>query len=530
MDKRGTTMKMIKNITKKLAEEKGLAMPMALVLIVVAAAIVVPVLAYMSTNLNIDTFADKVNKRVYASDAGIQWALWNFKYNTGYSKPAEGATVSLPFSDSAFTTETIAVTVMNEGSLGYRIRSQAANDSGTSVVVAYVSNNSSSSNSTGSPFKYAVATLNGDLNISGSSGTQSDIGTEGDVYASGNIIMGWSCRINGDATLTGSLTDPNPSNIAGIVTYTGTPMARPTWMDTRTDAYKASTAITMPSCSGSTSWSDAVGTYSNPLNISGNMALSKTGTYVFNGPVCVNGNLTISSGVNAVYFNSTVKVTGYINMGGNGYTDFNDTVYVGKYLYCAGSRSARFFGKVRVDGQATTSGYSVYFDGSKYSGVTWDVVFADTLKATGNMRFGSGRTYSFNDVIYATGNIMMDGNSGNYSSNSATFVADGNITISGSSQVSASSVTTMPFIISTAGNIVVNGSGATNAIFYAPVGNVTVSNSGAVTGSIVAASVNLSGNAHATFPVALASRGDIQGGGGSGSSSDDYALRSYSIQ
>jgi hypothetical protein len=66
-------MKLLKRILKK---EAGQALPMALILLVLGGLLVVPTLAFMTTNLNANRIIEVKTSGIYAADAGIQDAIW----------------------------------------------------------------------------------------------------------------------------------------------------------------------------------------------------------------------------------------------------------------------------------------------------------------------------------------------------------------------------------------------------------------------------------------------------------------------
>ena len=60
-------------------EEKGMALPIVLVLLVIGGLLIAPTLSYASTSLNAGQVVKKNVRGVYAADAGVEHALWCIK-------------------------------------------------------------------------------------------------------------------------------------------------------------------------------------------------------------------------------------------------------------------------------------------------------------------------------------------------------------------------------------------------------------------------------------------------------------------
>lgn len=641
--------------------EAGQVLPMALILLVLGGLLVVPTLSLMTTNLTANRTVDQSNLRLYAADAGVQYAYYKFANDVDFN-PGTDPLEFPPGSDINGCAVTLDKQYVDD--LTYRITSVAhdtAIDKNTTVI-AYFRANQAQYETGPSAFDYAVATLDGNLTMTGSSTISSDCSpepcSEGNVWVNGNIILGWSNIIDGDATVTGTCN--RPGNIEGVYDPGSEPPERPAWLDDQVTCYIADTTMAAPityETYGTTyggNWNLSAGTYaSNGLKVNGNMTIGGSGNYYFNGPVWVTGNLVIQSGVNHVYFKKSVQVDGYVELGGNGtvtfcedaatpdwtivqsthgigtsqgsainvigyspvrvslsadtcgysgsvdvtlqdsndgstwtdvascrafsrVTEANDNttyeknyaggknylravatisgatcnfgvsvvkkpnnLYIGKYLYCAGSRSARFKGQVDVRGAAKYSkNYIVSFDGSKYSGVAWDVEFYKTIRATETdpskcykMKFASGRSYTFYDAVYTTETVELAGNTGCNMTFTKALIADCNILTSGSSNVDAPP-TTSPIFVSRYGDVSLTGDVRVDAIVYAPEGEVNVSNSSQLEGAIVAKSALLEGNIRLKYPVVLRERYDIQPPeqGGPSQGESIFSIVSYSIQ
>jgi hypothetical protein len=532
-------MKLLKTMKRKLKDEAGQALAMALIMLVLGGLLVVPTLAFMTTNLTANRIIDEKNLETYAADAGIQYAYWRFLNDVDFNP----ATDPLEFPPELNPVNECNVTLDKQyvGDFTYRITSVAYDPVAdkTTTIEAYFLANAAQYEAGPSPFDYAVATLGPDGTLTmgpkGSSTITCDPPPppyEGNVYVTGDIVLGSSNKIYGTATLTGNCNIPG--NVLGGV-EPGDPLERPAWLDTKTTEFIASTAVTVPTCSGTTysSWTPAPGTYNGAYQVTGDMTISGNGTYTFTGPVCVGGRLSIQNGANFVTFQQPVKVNSYVSLIGNGRVEFQDTLYIGGYLECAGSRSAKFKGQVAVNGGSRTGDYIVNFGGNKYD-ATYDVVFEKTLRATEPnltcylVRFGSGRTYTFYDVIYTTESIVFDGASSTVNIARA-IVADCNINISNGAKALSSGPETMPFYISTHGGVNLTGDVEAMALVYAPEGQAYVDGSSKLTGALVAKSAWLKGNVTLKYPVLLRDRDDIHPGQGGEPGESLFSIVSYEI-
>ena len=74
-------MKLLKTIKRKLKDEAGQALAMSLIMLALGGLLVVPMLSFMTTNLNANRQIDRKNLELYAADAGIEKILWNIQYN-----------------------------------------------------------------------------------------------------------------------------------------------------------------------------------------------------------------------------------------------------------------------------------------------------------------------------------------------------------------------------------------------------------------------------------------------------------------
>ena len=152
-------MKLLKTMKRKLKDEAGQALPMALIMLVLGGLLVVPTLSFMTTNLNANRTVNTKTSAIYAADAGIADALW--KLGNGVEPFPSG----ISSYDLAETLNGMTVTVDKmalEGDL-YTLRSTARlDDQVKAVIIAQAVS--------GSDFSYLLhnaITSSADLNIQG---------------------------------------------------------------------------------------------------------------------------------------------------------------------------------------------------------------------------------------------------------------------------------------------------------------------------------------------------------------------------
>jgi hypothetical protein len=526
--------------------ETGFILPIVLVLFAIGVLLIGPTLGHSYSSLRASSVTESKAGELHAADAGVEDALqWLLS-------PDESARYSeVGIRDTLLLNGTSVGVTIEEVAPYRKITSISTSPSGSSTTVeAYaLVITEGGGGFLPSPFDYSVVTLNGDLVITGSSTISCEpphvVGDpdtyQGNVWVNGNVDLGWSTNIWGDATITGTVN--RPTNVKGDLATGAEPPTRPAWLDDQIDDYIASTLVDPPECSGTVHTGNLTmgwgthGTYP-AMQVTGNLTISGTsgdGTYTFTGPVCVGGNLNIQSGVNHVVFQETVKVGGYVYLQGNGTAVFEDVLYIDDYLKVGSSRSVKFMDKVAVLGNLKTSNRIVDIGGSKFSGADFDVVFMDTLRATEPnpnicyyVTFGSGRVYTFSDVVYTTEKLEIVGAAGCATEFTKAMIADCDLTVDNSGGVAAPSESS-PLLVSRYGGIRVTGDATVDAVVYAPEGNVYVDGSSQLVGAIVSASATLAGDVVLKYPVLLRDRDDLHEGGGGGEGGTTVTLVSYRV-
>jgi hypothetical protein len=462
-------MKLIRNI---LDSQVGYALPAALVTLLLGSLIVVPSLALMNTSLNANRVFDEEDLGIYAADAGIQYALWHMRpqYEGDFELPEEGSDVLLDFPET-LNDRTVSITISNEGEQLYEITSHAVSGDGkTKEIISYVSLIPGNDGTKGT-FDYAVASLDGDISLTGSSRITSNPPGDGDIYAKGgDISLTGSCVVYGDATTTGSISTTGSSYVDGVETeYDDNPPEAP---EVDIDAYINETLAhncdNIPDAVSS--WSNPAGEYLDPIRVIVDMQISGSGTWIFYERVCIGRDLNIS-GSTQVIFNGPVSVGRDVQISGSGSVTFESTLYVDDDLQTSGSR-----------------------------------------------------TIDYADTVYVGDEIKMTGSS---FTGGTTIVAGGDIQLSGSGRLT--NVDDIPFLISTGGDITFTGSSIVSAIVYAMNGDIKMTGSTWLYGCAIGMNISMTGSTTIEYPVGIGDRDDLPEAGGGGATNGGVNIITYTI-
>lgn len=464
-------MKIFSNI---LNNQKGYALPAALVVLLLGSLIIVPSLALMDTSLNKNRIIDEEDMSIYAADAGIQYALWHMQpdYEGDFELPEEGEDASLDFPE-VLNNRSVYITISNEGEQLYEITSRSVNSKGgIKEITSYVSLIPASDGTKGL-FDYAASSLDGDIKLTGSSLIESDPSGDGDAYAKGgDIILTGTSVIDGDATATGDIDYPSwhTGAITGVKTPYDTNPPDPPEVDI--EGYLNETLA--HSCDdipdAVSSWSNPAGEYFDPIRVIVDMQISGTGTWIFYDRVCIGRDLKIS-GSTEVIFKGPVSVGRDVQITGTGTVTFEDTLYADDDLSINGSRTVNFM-----------------------------------------------RTVYVGDEVQMTGATLTGG---------TTIVAGGDIQLSGSGKFT--NVDDIPFVISQNGDISFSGASAISAIVYAMNGDIDLTGSTYLYGCAIGMNVTLTGASVLEYPVDIGDRDDLPDSGGSGATNGGVDILTYTI-
>jgi len=137
-------VKVMKTILKRLiGDEKGVAMVLVLVLLVIAGIIVAPLLAHMGTGVVASIVYEKRTAELYAADAGVEDALWNIQHQVdgvvGLTQCNQYWSYNMSDVNGKNVTVTITLmTIWDDLPCDYRVESTATGDGSGTKIDAYI--------------------------------------------------------------------------------------------------------------------------------------------------------------------------------------------------------------------------------------------------------------------------------------------------------------------------------------------------------------------------------------------------------
>ena len=187
-------MKLFPDLNKSIRDEKGQALILVLILMLVGGLIIAPLLGFMSTGLMAGQVFEKKTDELYAANAGVEDALWHLIY--GGLVVAEGTPVTLtPFT---MNDKTVNVTIENIiGEPVHKITSIAvgtAIESYVRIAITYVGDELPEGE-----------TIDGDVITDGAFWMNEDATIDGSIYAEGDVGLGKDARITGNVIAVGDI-------------------------------------------------------------------------------------------------------------------------------------------------------------------------------------------------------------------------------------------------------------------------------------------------------------------------------------
>jgi Tfp pilus assembly protein PilX len=209
-------LKMIDNlklrVKRALSAQKGQALVLVLVLVLLAGLIIAPLLNLMGTGIKTNSVFENRTAYLYAADAGVQDAVWQLKH--GNFVPTAGFPATSPALTVNGKTENVTISLFDALTPVFKIVAV----SGTVTVTSYVAGGSGIS-----LFSNALCSLAGNISASGGCSVQSGpLNGAAAVFAVGSINLSPSAFINGSAYATSSITLGSSTAINGTATATGT--------------------------------------------------------------------------------------------------------------------------------------------------------------------------------------------------------------------------------------------------------------------------------------------------------------------
>jgi Tfp pilus assembly protein PilX len=193
---------------RKLAREmiknqSGVALPMALILLVVATFIVVPGLWATGSMIKVNQALENDTLAYYAAKSGIEDAMWTFKNGgtPGWTgSPPSYTPYLLPGTPvNGMTVKVTRVYLVASGPFTntYTVKSEAVDSSNNTLRTIY---GEVVVNSGSSPFEYGIVALDGNIAMSGSTKVLSTPVNNADIFSNGSITFSDGAYNDGTAT------------------------------------------------------------------------------------------------------------------------------------------------------------------------------------------------------------------------------------------------------------------------------------------------------------------------------------------
>jgi cytoskeletal protein CcmA (bactofilin family) len=470
-----------------LKNEKGNVLLTVLVVFAVGAILIVPVISLMVGGLNAGQIVEEDMGELYAADSGVEYAMYYIMNNPDSLPTADNPILDIPFNNSVNDVMVNVRCEFIETNKYLIIADTSDADTGDDLVsinsfIELVLDGEGGGGTVTAVFNNAITTLGGGVTASGaalitgsvfSNGNINMSGSAqiaGSVYAETNIGIGPAAYIDGDAYAQGTIQRPQnvtgtanagaanqdidplsdevvnsvingiitASNFtpvaAGPVTHTGNTTFQPWWPP------PSSLFTSAVNVNGNLNINNATNlTFNQSVHVSGNLVINASGkTIIFNGPVVVNGSITLQNGGSATAeFNGDVKVVNNLDLGSGGDVSFGGTIYVGGNFAASGDRKIEISSDVYVGGDLTLNGSSAIEGGH-------------------------------------------------------TFVVMGDVELCGATKLADQDI---PFLLVPTGDVDLTGSSYISAVVYAPEADVSYGGDITLYGSLVCNSLSMTGSA-----------------------------------
>jgi len=199
--------------------QKGQALPLALVALAIGTLVIAPFLRHASSSLIGSRIYEQSIDEQYSADAGVELAIWQLR--SGESEVPEGEELELP--QFALNGKTVGVTIANEGDWIYKVTSTATSDDGSNTTIeAYVLITLGFSDGYFTVFPGGFILNRGDeytgnVYAEGNVQLARDATVNGGVYAEGNVQIARDAAINGSVYAEGYVQLSEGAIITGSV-------------------------------------------------------------------------------------------------------------------------------------------------------------------------------------------------------------------------------------------------------------------------------------------------------------------------
>lgn len=207
------------------SDEKGQALILVLILLLLASIIIAPLLGFMGTGLKSGQVFEKKMHQLYAADAGVEDAIWRLQ--SGQIEVLEGEEVLLPDPPilNANTVKTVEVSVVDktveeDEQRTYLITSTAiSEDDSSTMIEAYVTNITVWY--TSDPNLSHAEVIKGNVYVEDNLTLSADAKITGDVIAEGDVELHARAEIGGSICVGRNLELNNATVIKGNVYAVG---------------------------------------------------------------------------------------------------------------------------------------------------------------------------------------------------------------------------------------------------------------------------------------------------------------------
>jgi len=136
-------------VKRVVRDEKGAAMVVALILLLVGGLVSAPLLAHMGTGLIAGEVYEKNTAELYAADAGVEDAIWKIQHKEVVLCPNQSTNYTIPDVNGKSVDVTITLKYEDESGLIYLVESTATGDGSGTEIEAYIDGTIVSANFSG---------------------------------------------------------------------------------------------------------------------------------------------------------------------------------------------------------------------------------------------------------------------------------------------------------------------------------------------------------------------------------------------
>ena len=275
--------------------EKGQALPLAILTLMIGMLVITPFLGHASANFIGSRTYEQSLTELYACDSGIEYAIWSLM--SGNLEVAEGSTELLP--QFSINEKTVTTTVENLGEQIYLVTSTATSpDSHSTTIESYVSYGDGGWTGDGD----IEGDVEGDVYVDGDVNVDSNATVDGSIYSTGSVTLDNNAEVTGDVVADGDLDLSNNAVIGGDVAASGD-----LTLDNNSEI--GSIEVVGNVCAGGTI------TLDNNTVIYGNVFTN--GNILLNGNAIIKGDVFVGTDIATIVLNNNAIIEGNIYITGS---------------------------------------------------------------------------------------------------------------------------------------------------------------------------------------------------------------------